>query len=91
MRLPASNPYWRAKTIAKLIPSLNGMRPPTLFTSLMSCGAVEHWEAAGQLAESATVTLARPEQGPLSLDDVRRIMAHEIERHVADLLLLVSA
>jgi hypothetical protein len=47
--------------------------------------------AAGQLAESTTVRLAHPEQGPLSLDDVRRIMAHEIEHHVVDLILIVSA
>jgi hypothetical protein len=53
--------------------------------------AVGDWQAAEQLAESAAVTLAHPEQGPLPLDDVRRIMAHEIEHHVADLILIVSA
>ena len=53
--------------------------------------AVGDWRAAEQLAASAVVTLVHPEQGPLSLDDVRRIMAHEIEHHVADLILIVSA
>ena len=53
--------------------------------------AVEAWEAAEQLAESATVMPAHPEQGPLLLDDVRRIMAHEIEHLVADPLLIISA
>jgi hypothetical protein len=52
--------------------------------------AVGDWQAAEQLAETAAVTLAHPEQGPLPLDDVRRIMAHEIEHHVADLILIVS-
>jgi hypothetical protein len=59
--------------------------------ALWSLGrAVEDWLAAEQLVESATVTLAHPEQGSLSLDDVRRIMAHEIEHHVADLILILS-
>ena len=59
--------------------------------ALWSLGrAVGDWKAAEQLAESA-VTLAHPEQGPLPLDDVRRIMAHEIEHHVADLILIISA
>jgi len=53
--------------------------------------AVGDWQAAEQLAESAIVTLSHPEQGPLPLDDVRRIMAHEIEHHIADLTLIVSA
>jgi hypothetical protein len=53
--------------------------------------AVGDWLAAEQLAESAPVSLAHPEQGPLPLDDVRRIMAHEIEHHVADLMLIVSS
>jgi hypothetical protein len=60
--------------------------------ALWSLGrAVGDWQAAEQLAESAVVTLAHPEQGPLPLDDVRRIMAHEIEHHLADLILIVSA
>jgi hypothetical protein len=59
--------------------------------ALWSLGrAVGDWQSAEQLAESAAVMLAHPEQGPLSLDDVRRIMAHEIEHHVADLILIVS-
>jgi hypothetical protein len=59
--------------------------------ALWSLGrAVGDWQAAEQLAESATVVLAHPEQGPLPLDDVRRIMAHEIEHHVGDLMLIVS-
>jgi hypothetical protein len=59
--------------------------------ALWSLGrAVGDWQAAEQLAESATVLLAHPEQGPLPLDDVRRIMAHEIEHHVGDLMLIVS-
>jgi hypothetical protein len=37
------------------------------------------------------MVLNHPEQGSLTLDDVRRIMGHEIEHHVADLLLIVSA
>ena len=60
--------------------------------ALWSLGrAVGDWRAAEQLAESAAVTLAHPEQGPLPLDDARRIMAHEIEHHGADLILIVSA
>jgi hypothetical protein len=60
--------------------------------ALWSLGrAVGDWLAAERLAESATVTLTHPEQGPLPLDDVRRIMAHEIEHHVADLILIVAA
>jgi hypothetical protein len=60
--------------------------------ALWSLGrAVGDWRAAEQLAESAAVTLAHPEQGSLSLDDVRRIMAHEVEHHVADVILIVSA
>ena len=35
--------------------------------------------------------LDHPEQGRLSLDEVRKIMAHEIEHHAADLTLIVSA
>ena len=53
--------------------------------------AVGDWQAAEQLTESAVVSLAHPEQGSLPLDDVRRIMAHEIEHHAADLMLIVSA
>ena len=60
--------------------------------ALWSLGrAVRDWRAAEQLAESAAVTLAHPEQGSLALDDVRRIMAHETEHHVADVILSVSA
>jgi hypothetical protein len=53
--------------------------------------AVGDWRAAEQLAASAAVTLAHPEQGFLPLEDIRRIMAHEIEHHVADVILIVSA
>jgi hypothetical protein len=53
--------------------------------------AVGDWRAAEQLAATAAVTLVHPEQGSLSLDDVCRIMAHEVERHVADVILIVSA
>jgi hypothetical protein len=53
--------------------------------------AVGDWQAAEQLTEALVVSLAHPEQGSLSLDDVRRIMAHEIEHHAADLMLIVSA
>jgi hypothetical protein len=53
--------------------------------------AVGDWQAVELLAASTTVTLTHPEQGPLSLDDARRIMAHEIEHHVADLILILSA
>jgi len=60
--------------------------------ALWSLGrAVGDWQSAEQLAESAEVTLAHPVQGPLPLDDVRRIMAHEIEHHIADLILIASA
>jgi hypothetical protein len=60
--------------------------------ALWSVGrAVGDWRAAEELTESAAVTLAHPEQGSLSLDDVRRIMAHEVEHHVADVILIVSA
>jgi hypothetical protein len=52
--------------------------------------AVGDWSAAEGLASSAGSTLNHPEQGPLGLDDVRRIMAHEIEHHAADLSLIVS-
>jgi hypothetical protein len=63
-----------------------------LLGALWSLGrAVGDWEAAEQLAESAAVILAHPEQGSVPLDDVRRIMAHEIEHHVADVILIVSA
>jgi hypothetical protein len=59
--------------------------------ALWSLGrAVGDWQAAEELAESAVVRLAHPDQGSLLLDDVRRIMAHEIEHHVADLILIVS-
>jgi len=37
------------------------------------------------------VTFDHPEQGRLSLDEVRRIMAHEIEHHATDVTLIVSA
>jgi hypothetical protein len=122
--------------VVRTIPTFNGMRPPTSFTSLMFCGsgsdrvaavalgasdplvpydegrlgdargyvnlpltgalwsldrAVGDWRAAERLAESAAVSLTHPEQGPLPLDDIRRIMAHEIEHHVADVTLIVSA
>jgi hypothetical protein len=60
--------------------------------ALWSLGrAVGDWQAAEHLAQSAVVTLAHPVQGPLPLDDVRRIMAHEIVHHAADLTLIVSA
>jgi len=45
---------------------------------------------AEELADSVGFTLNHPEQGPLGLDDVRRIMAHEIEHHAADLSLIIS-
>ena len=53
--------------------------------------AARDWQAAEELAQSAGVTLDHPEQGRLSLDEVRKIMAHEIEHHAADLTLIVSA
>jgi hypothetical protein len=53
--------------------------------------AVGDWQAAERLAESAVVTLAHPEQGPLPLDEVRKIMAHEIKHHAVDLMLIGSA
>jgi hypothetical protein len=53
--------------------------------------AVGDWQAAEHLTSSAVVRLTHPEQGSLPLDDVRRIMAHEIEHHAADLMLIVSA
>jgi DinB superfamily len=53
--------------------------------------AVGDWSAAAELARSAGSILNHPEQGPLGLDDVLRIMAHEIEHHAADLSLIVSA
>jgi hypothetical protein len=64
---------------------------PLLGASWSLSRAVGDWRAAEHLAESAAVTLVHPEQGPLSLDDVRRIMAHEVEHHVADVILIVSA
>jgi hypothetical protein len=60
--------------------------------ALWSLGrAVGDWQAAEKLAESAVVALIHPEQGSLPLDDVRRIMAHEIVHHIADLTYIVSA
>jgi hypothetical protein len=38
--------------------------------------AVGDWLAAEELANSVESTLNHPEQGPLDLNDVRRIMAH---------------
>ncbi len=52
--------------------------------------AVGDWQAAEQLAATVELFLVHPEQGPLPLDDVRRIMAHEIEHHIADLILIIS-
>jgi hypothetical protein len=52
--------------------------------------AAGDWQVAEELAHSAGVTLDHPEQGPLSVNDVRRIMAHEVEHHAADLSLIVS-
>lgn len=49
------------------------------------------WIAAERLAELAGAVVHHPEQGRLMLDDVRRIMAHEVEHHAADLSLLVSS
>jgi hypothetical protein len=53
--------------------------------------AARDWQAAEELAQSAGVTLDHPEQGRLILDEVRKIMAHDIEHHAADLTLIVSA
>jgi hypothetical protein len=53
--------------------------------------AAGDWQAAESLAQSVGVTLDHPEQGRLSLDEVRQIMAHEIEHHAADVTLIVSA
>lgn len=53
--------------------------------------AVGDWKAAEKLADLSGATLNHPEQGPLGLDEVRRIMAHEIEHHATDLLLIISA
>jgi hypothetical protein len=52
---------------------------------------VGDWKAAEKLADSSGATLNHPEQGPLGLDEVRCIMAHEIEHHATDLLLIISA
>jgi hypothetical protein len=68
------------------------------YTSLPLAGALwsleraaGDWQAAEELSQSAGVTLDHREQGRLSLDEVRKIMAHEIEHHAADLTLIVSA
>ena len=53
--------------------------------------AAGDWQAAAELAQSAGVTLDHPEQGHLSLNEVRQIIAHEIKHHAADLTLIISA
>ena len=52
--------------------------------------AVGDWIAAEQVADLAGPTLHHPQQGPLRVDEVRRIMAHEIEHHVNDLVNILS-
>lgn len=46
--------------------------------------------AAEQVADLAGATLNHPEQGSLGVDEVRRIMAHEIEHHTTDLVNILS-
>jgi hypothetical protein len=52
--------------------------------------AVGDWIAAEQLADLSGATLNHPEQGSLRVDEVRRIMAHEIEHHTNDLVNILS-
>lgn len=52
--------------------------------------AVGDWKAAETLADPMRTTLNHPEQGVLSLDEVRRILAHEAEHHFADLMVIVT-
>jgi hypothetical protein len=51
--------------------------------------AVGDWKAAEKLADLSGATLNHPEQGPLGLDEIRRIMAHEVEHHATDLRLII--
>jgi hypothetical protein len=52
--------------------------------------ATGDWQAADALAERAGAVLDHPEQGPLGLEEVRRIVAHEVEHHAMDVSLIVA-
>ena len=48
------------------------------------------WQAAEALAENADLVLDHPEQGPIGLSEVRRIVAHDVEHHAFDLSLILN-
>jgi hypothetical protein len=50
----------------------------------------ERSETGSQRSRLPGATLNHPEQGSLGVDEVRRIMAHEIEHHTTDLVNILS-
>jgi uncharacterized damage-inducible protein DinB len=52
--------------------------------------ATGDWEAADRLAEHGGAVLSHPEQGPLDVEEVRRILAHEVEHHALDVSSIVA-
>jgi hypothetical protein len=47
--------------------------------------AIGDWQAAEALADHDHILLLHPEQGRLELSQVRRVVAHELHHHAADL------
>jgi hypothetical protein len=48
------------------------------------------WQAAEALADSTDLMLDHPEQGPIGLSEVRRIVAHDVEHHAFDLSIILN-
>jgi hypothetical protein len=48
------------------------------------------WQAAEALADGTDLVLDHPEQGPIGLFDVRRIVAHDVEHHAFDLSIILN-
>lgn len=48
------------------------------------------WQAAEALSEGTDLVLDHPEQGPIGLSEVRRIVAHDVEHHAFDLSIILD-